>query len=343
MDNPKVIVATPGGSFFRDPHLRAFEQLGYNGIVFNTRHGFAYSQLFRKISRRMPALSGLKKLKVDSINKDLIKVAKRHRPKFLFVQKGETISPDTIETVKALGVTTINFYNDLDWSVVSKIAPYYDFFFTQHQIVLERLWKELSLKNCFYMAHAAEPLADPFTDRKDKYPISFIGTHNNELYPNREKYLMAVKDFGLHVWGNDSWLDTQLRDCFHGRSSGTQRFDIYSRSKIVIDINWEHIQSNGISVRPFEVAASGACLFADLVKKDIRSVYEENKEFISFTNAQELRDKVKHFLEHDGERKMIAKAGYERTAREHTYIARTQQIFDTIKDPGKYLYKLAIE
>jgi|GEM_PF-5190676 len=337
--NNRVIIVTPGGSIFRDPHVRAFKELGFECAVFNCRNGLAYNQIFRAIARRIPLLGYVKKIKIVSINNGLIKLVKRYNPRYLFVQKGENISPATLETIKGLGVVTINFYNDFEWQVIKEIAPHYDYFFTQHRVILERLWKELNLKNCFHMHHAAEPLVDPFTNRQNKYNISFVGTFNSQLYPNREKYLMAVKDFGLHVWGTSNWLDTPLKDCFHGRANGDERLDIYRKSKIVIDINWEHFVSDGISARPFEVAASGTCLFADLVKWDIHDAYEENQEFVSFSSAEELRDKVKYYLAHNKEREEIARAGYNKTVLQHTYLARMRQLFDTMKCQEKYLYK----
>lgn len=339
MKKQRVIVVTPGGSFFRDPHVRAFERFGYECLTYNSRHGFVYCPWFRRISRRIPFLDHLKKRHVRAINQGLLSMVRTQKPRYLFAQKAETIFPETIDAIKRSDVVTINFFNDFEWPVASKIAPHYDYFFTQHVGLLEKLRTELALKNCFHLHHAAEPLLDPFIRRVDKYPVSFIGTYNSETYPNRENYLKAVEDLGLNIWGNEAWRNTSVGNCFHGRAHGDDRFDIYGSSKIVIDINWEHIASDGISVRPFEVAASGACLFADTVKKDIFDVYEQNKEFIPFSGPEDLRSKVLYYLGHDEERKAIAQAGYERTVKEHTYDHRLRQMLDTIDHPGNYLYK----
>ena len=337
----KVIIVTPHDSFFRDPHVRAFEKFGYECVAFDSRHGFVYNPLFRKLARRIPILRHVKKLKVQKINRDLIALAGKYKPKYIFAQKAETISPQTIEIIKGLGVVTINFYNDLmgEWPVISKIAPHYDYFFNQDHVVLRRLWDELGLKNCFYMAHAAEPLHDPFTDRKNKYPVSFIGTYNTELYPNREKYLIAIKDMGLNVWGTDNWLDTPLKDCFHGRSHGDERFDIYSKSRIVIDINWDAWPAEGLSNRPFEATGCGAMFMTDYVRSDIRRAYKESEEVVLFKDENELKEKIKYYLENDNECEKIAWAGFQRTVKDHTYDIRVRQILDTIENPEKYLYK----
>jgi len=41
-------------------------------------------------------------------------------------------------------------------------------------------------------------------------------------------------------------------------------------------------------------------------------------------------DKIKYYLEHNEERKAVAKAGYERTFRDHTYEKRFNEIFKII-------------
>ncbi len=338
MQKEKVIVVTPGGSFFRDPHVRAFERRGFDCITFDARSGVVYNPLFRKISRKIPVLGYLKDVKKYFINRKLIRLVSAHSPRYLFVQKAETISPETIDAIKGLGVVTINFYNDLmnEWSVISKIAPHYDYFFNQDHLVLKRLYNELGLRNCFYMAHATEPSPDPFTNRDNKYSVSFIGTYNPKIYPNREKYLLAIKDLGLNIWGSDGWLGTPLKDCFRGRAHGDERFDIYSRSKIVVDINWDFIPAEGLSNRPFEATGCGAMFMTDNVRADIKRAFSE-QEVVLFGDENELREKVKYYLDQSSQREKIALAGYQRTVKNHTYDLRIQQIMDTILNPAKYL------
>ena len=225
------------------------------------------------------------------------------------------------------------------WDTISKIAPAYDYFYNQCHVVLRRLWDELGLKNCFYLPHAAEPLPESKLVKEKKYNISFIGTHNNNLYPNREKYLVAIADLGLNIWGNDDWANSSLKDCFRGRSHGDQRLLIYSQSKIVIDINWDVWPAEGLSNRPFEVAGCGALFITDHIRKDIHRAYRAGEEVVLFESEKDLREKVIYYLRNSGEREDIAMAGYRRTVRDHTYDKRVRQIFDTLKNPDRYLYQ----
>ena len=338
----RIIIVTPGDSFFTGPQVRAFTKLGYECVTFNSRSGIMYgNQYMRKLARVLPWVNIFKKNSIAKMNDELIAMVKEVKPKLLFVIKGESIRPESIEAIKKLNVITVNFYNDLmnQWGTISRIAPVYDLFFNQCHVVLRRLWTELGLKNCFYMAHSTEPLPESVLSRDRQYGVSFIGTYNRELYPNREKYLMAVADLGLHIWGTDGWAKTPLKPCFCGRSEGDQRFDIYAKSKIVIDVNWDLWPAEGLSNRPFEVTGCGALFMTDRTRKDITNAFQENKEVVLFENEKELREKIVYYLERDTEREAIARMGYERTLADHTYMNRARQIFDTIENPEKYLYK----
>ena len=280
--------------------------------------------------RVWPALRFIKKTTLDHTNRRLLSLVKSYQPSILFSVKAENIYPETILKIRQMGIKTACFYIDLmdHWPVISQLAPAYDLFFNQDLLVIERLGHELGLKKSFYMAHSAEPLPDPLTNRVNKYDISFIGTHNNETYPNREKYLKAIGDLDLNIWGTDGWKTSPLAHCFRGRSFGDQRFDIYGHSKIVVDINWDVMPAEGLSNRPFEVTGSGACFFVDLVRADIKRCYEEGKEFVSFKDEKDLSEKAQYYLSHDTERENIAVAGYRKTLAQHTYLNRVQQLLD---------------
>lgn len=338
----KIVLVMPGGSLFTDPFLRSFSRLGYECTVFDHRQGLVFTnETLRRIISRFPILRFLKTRRVALTNRKLIALIRSLKPKYLFAQKGESIYPETIEEIKKMGVITINFYNDMmnQWDVISRIAPAYDYFSNQCHVVLRKLWDELGLKNCHYLAHSAEPLLGRELIKEKKYNISFIGTYNNKIYPNREKYLTAISDLGLHIWGSDGWAETPLRSYFHGRSHGDQRLDIYANSKIVVDVNWDVWPAEGLSNRPFEVTGCGALFMTDHVREDIKRAYAEGKEVVLFKDERELREKVQYYLSHDEERERIALAGYHRTVKDHTYDRRVEQIFDTLQRPENYLHK----
>ncbi|MDE1971514.1 MAG: glycosyltransferase family 1 protein, partial [Patescibacteria group bacterium] len=51
-------------------------------------------------------------------------------------------------------------------------------------------------------------------------------------------------------------------------------------------------------------------------------------------DVPDLIEKARYYLTHESERARIARAGYERTLREHTYEKRFQELFRAMKLPG---------
>jgi spore maturation protein CgeB len=81
--------------------------------------------------------------------------------------------------------------------------------------------------------------------------------------------------------------------------------------------------------RNFEVPGCGGFLLTDPVE-DLERCYEPGREIVLFRTLPELIDRARHYLTHEEERASIARAAYERTLREHTYVHRFCGIFKTV-------------
>jgi len=81
-----------------------------------------------------------------------------------------------------------------------------------------------------------------------------------------------------------------------------------------------------IKGRNFEVPGCGGFLLTSPVE-DLERYYTPEKEICLFASDRELVDKIRYYLIHEDERAAIARAGYERTLREHTYVHRFTDIF----------------
>ncbi|MEX2033273.1 MAG: hypothetical protein WD889_01800, partial [Candidatus Colwellbacteria bacterium] len=274
--NRRIIIVSTADSFFTEPFVRAFNKLGFECMFFDYRQGAVYAnEFFRKLIKRFKALRPLKLKQVARTNKKLLELATSYNPEFVIVLKGENIGPATLNAIRSKNIKIANFYNDFinQWNVIEKIAPHYDRFFSPDHYVLKKL-AEKGLSNCSYLPFAIENIGGfPFEDRNEVYPVTFLGSYNNKIYPNREPVLSKIKDLGLNIWGNPQWADSSLSEYYRGVAVGTDRFDIYRKSKIVVDINFDVLPCEAISMRPFEAGLSGALLVSDNVRADLFRVF----------------------------------------------------------------------
>ncbi len=56
--------------------------------------------------------------------------------------------------------------------------------------------------------------------------------------------------------------------------------------------------------------------------------YDVGTEIVCFGSKRDLVEKIRYYLSHEEEREAIARRGYERTLRDHTYEQRFNQIFE---------------
>jgi spore maturation protein CgeB len=84
-----------------------------------------------------------------------------------------------------------------------------------------------------------------------------------------------------------------------------------------------------IKGRNFEVPGCGGFLLTGRAE-NLDQYYADGKEIVIFDHPDDLIMKIRYFLEHEDERAAIARAGYERTIREHTYARRFEAIFRQI-------------
>ena len=63
---------------------------------------------------------------------------------------------------------------------------------------------------------------------------------------------------------------------------------------------------------------------------NLADFFEPGKEVVSYDGPDDLVDKLRHYLEHDDERRAIAEAGQMRTLRDHTYAKLMARLADIL-------------
>lgn len=74
----------------------------------------------------------------------------------------------------------------------------------------------------------------------------------------------------------------------------------------------------------------GAMLITDW-KANLQDLFEVGKEVVAYRSTEECVERIRYYLEHDGQRAVIAEAGKARTLRDHTYRKRMQEFVEIVQ------------
>jgi hypothetical protein len=175
---------------------------------------------------------------------------------------------------------------------------------------------------------AFEPAVLRKLEKRDaKIPISFVGT----LSPHHKsrvrllEYLCRRVD--LRVWGHlvDGFpAKSPIRDRYEGPAWGREMYQILLDSQITLNQHIGLAESFANNMRLYEATGVGTMLITDW-KENLPDLFQPGKEVVTYRNAEECLDRLRYYLEHEGECRAIARAGQERTLREHTYLQRMEE------------------
>ena len=312
---------------------------GKNEVIY-----FPYDEIRRELGR-------------DQMNKKLLQEAFSEKPDLVFCLIGDdSIKKETIGKItKESGAQTISWCADDHWKFYNYTKywlPYYNWQVTTDPDMIPE-YQKIGYKNVILSQWACDHFTYKPQNLPKIYDVTFIGA----AHGNRKKQVSKLKKAGIDVqcWGS-GWTQ--------GRVSQEDMLKIWSQIKINLNfakssgILWKELASiflhrkyddkihftnpkywfdnaktafasltkNQIKGRNFEVPGCQTFFLSEYVPH-LEDYYEVGKEIECFKNIPELIEKIKYYLEHQQEREKIAKAGYERTIRDHTFEKRFNEIF----------------
>jgi len=166
-------------------------------------------------------------------------------------------------------------------------------------------------------------MAEPLPASDCEHSVSFIGS----AYGNRRSWVERLKKAGVEV------------ECYgYGWENGVVKSEDIPRiiRRSVVSLNFGdsglHLGKHGlyrsrqIKARIFEVPGAGGCLVTEEAP-DLSDYYALDKEIVVFRDLSGLESKLKELLDNPKMRDDLAIAGYLRTARDHTYERRFEELF----------------
>jgi len=308
--------------------------------------GYPYSPLDDAVLATLQKLTA--EVTVTDVRQNLVELAAGKRPDLVLVLDGMDLPLDQIAALRGSGIRTAIWLTDDPYytDFTMKIVAHYDYVFTLERNCLD-FYKGLGCAEVHYMPFAAH--RDHYRPTLTRSPVirdvSFIGS----AYWNRVEFFRPIMEelMQFNTVINGIWWDRLPEAPLYGDRieigkwmSPHETAATYSGSKIVINLHRSHIDevvnNNTLAIpavspnpRTFEIAASGTLQLCD-AREDMSSFYKPGEEIETFSNPQEMMDKIRFYLTHEEERRAIALRAFERTLKDHTYTKRLNQLLTII-------------
>jgi len=327
-----VLVASP--SSFTEQLKKAFIKNGTEILYVNDREIKILPILKNNIYiwwliRKLPVL---KRINNKLFSRGLINLCRKEKPDLLFVNKGMIVNQGTLKEIKMMGIKTANWFQENAYREVYRnwfLNNYqnYDYLFTNDTRLFEDFFNK-STTEFHYIPTAIDPdyykLKSLSKEEIIKYfcDVCFVGAFDDR----RERILSKVSEIegiNLKIFGWKGWEESSLASLYQGPLDVEQMVKLYNFAKICLNMHVEPI-TNCANLKTFEIPAAGGFQLSDY-RKDIGGLFEKGKEIEIFKNEDELRSKIKFYLNNEDLRKNIALAG-QRRVQEHTLEKRVKSM-----------------
>ena len=199
-----------------------------------------------------------------------------------------------------------------------EVARFFDAVFIAQKDYLEAFRRAVGHPQVYWLPLAAAADVHRQHDLPRIYDVGFVG--NIAAAHRRTARARRLKLLTERFHTND----------FYRSYSPEEVGQVYSQSRIVFNTSI----AGDVTMRVFEGSACGAMVLTDSVANGLDELFAIGREIVTYSDDNDLLDKVAYYLAHEEERKAIAQAGHERTLQEHTYQHRMQKILNSISAPG---------
>ena len=164
--------------------------------------------------------------------------------------------------------------------------------------------------------------------------FSFVGgisRHHGGAIPLLE-YLTECTTIRVFGYGADSLPSSSpIRQRHGGEVWGLDMYRALARSRITLNRHINVAENNANNMRLYEATGVGTMLLTDR-KDNLHKLFDIDREVAVYSSKEEAAEKVSYYLDHPDEAARIAKAGQERTHKEHTYAQRMKELVHIIKN-----------
>lgn len=275
-------------------------------------------------------------------------------PDILLVYKGSSVDIELIRTVKTMGIFTVNVFPDYSPHAygkdLQKVIGEYDLVISTKPFH-PALWNSVYgySNRCVFVPHGYDPSVHlqitPPTEFD--FDLGLVATWRPEYHilMRGVASLLAPGKVRVAIAGN-GWKDKarEFPDnwVFAGEVLGLGYVRWARRAKILLAPVTRNVMINGQqqpgdedTTRTYELAAA-YCFFIHRRTEFVQDLYDETTEVPLFDTAEELAEKIIHFLPLEEERQRMAAAAHCRAVPAYSIDSRAKQIATLIDIKGSH-------
>ena len=177
-----------------------------------------------------------------------------------------------------------------------------------------------------------ERFKDANSEADKQFEVLFVGSdHTGKGRKSVDYALMA--NANLSVFGK-FWDKSLRRDVLKGSYiDNDELYKYYGNAKIVLNDHRKDMAYWGfVSNRIYDVSASGGFVFTDYVK-EIEVEYGDS--IVMYKNKEEFKEKLEYYLEHEDERKTLARKAQKITLEKFTNEVAAKKFVEIFKNIKK--------
>jgi spore maturation protein CgeB len=163
--------------------------------------------------------------------------------------------------------------------------------------------------------------------------VSFVGSLTGDHEARLRLLESLSRRTDLTIWGRGAEslpASSLLHRRWCGEVWGIEMYKVLRRSRITLNHHIDVAEGFANNMRLFEATGVGTFLLTDW-KANLQDMFEPGKELVCYRSPEECSELIQYYLAHAEERDAIARAGQERTCREHTYANRMKELVDVVR------------
>ena len=284
-----------------------------------------------------PIKAASQKRLVAHSNTVLLERAAAFKPDLLLSIQGK-ITPQAIARLRAISPHLRIIYwwgdplSDQGRRRIFELAPHVDYILISYRGDLDELQASGLVNGRYFPFAASRKWHTGFAlseAERQRYTcdVSFAGTCS----PKREVLLRGLGErLGrpVKVWGR-SWLGKRGVD-WGGPLTMQETLKVHALSKIALNINPDPAR-DGLNMKAYEIPAAGGFQICDA--QPVWSDIPLGRYVPTFHDLDELSERVTYYLEHEDERREMARLAHETVLASHTYRVEFEKLFKAIGLP----------